>query len=113
MEGRVITNNAFITFEIFHSMKNHYKRRKVVVAMKLDMSKDFDSVELGFLYSHYGSSLKMSEPCMACVSSVNYSCIITSKMCVNVSPTRGLKYAGPLFTDRIFVLVADAFSHNY
>ncbi|XP_056695804.1 uncharacterized protein [Spinacia oleracea] len=47
--GRLITNNALIALELFHTMKRRSKGRKGTIAMKLDMSKAYDRVEWTFL----------------------------------------------------------------
>ncbi|XP_021736509.1 uncharacterized protein LOC110703057 [Chenopodium quinoa] len=47
--GRLITDNALIALELFHTMKNRSQSRKGSIALKLDMSKAYDRVEWGFL----------------------------------------------------------------
>lgn len=53
MPGRLITNNALIAMEIFHSMKYHPRSENGAIAMKLDMSKAYDIMEWGFLRKLY------------------------------------------------------------
>lgn len=77
--GRLITDNALITLEIFHSMKYRNRSRKGVVAIKLDMSKAYDRVEWGFLRKlllTMGFDGRWVNLIMDCVSSVSYSIII-------------------------------------
>lgn len=47
--GRLITDNAMSTFELFHYMKKKTKGKQGFLALKLDMSKTYDRVEWAFL----------------------------------------------------------------
>lgn len=47
--GRLITDNALIAFEAFHSMKYNLSAKKGSCALKLDMSKAYDPVEWPFI----------------------------------------------------------------
>ena len=40
--GRLISDNTMVAFEIFRAMKRNIKSRKVVMTLKLDMSKAYD-----------------------------------------------------------------------
>lgn len=47
--SRLITNNIMVTYELLHSMKLNKKKRKGVVAIKLDMFKAYDKIEWPYL----------------------------------------------------------------
>ncbi|XP_021737341.1 uncharacterized protein LOC110703870 [Chenopodium quinoa] len=46
--GRLITDNALVALEIFHTMKKRSTSRKGSISLKLDMSKAYDRVEWFF-----------------------------------------------------------------
>lgn len=45
VSGELITDNAIIALELFHTMKKKVKGRRGTIALKLDMSKAYDWVE--------------------------------------------------------------------
>ncbi|XP_021721052.1 uncharacterized protein LOC110688593 [Chenopodium quinoa] len=82
--GRLITDNALIALELFHTMKKRSTGRKRFMAMKLDMSKAYDRVEWGFLRRlllTMGFDGRWVNLVVECVSSVTYSFVINGDVC--------------------------------
>lgn len=76
---RLITDNALIALELFHTMKKRSKGHRGTIAMKLDMSKAYDLVEWVLfrrLLTKMGFAGAWVDIIMTFVSTVTYSFII-------------------------------------
>ena len=111
MPGRLITDNVFLAYETLHAMHGRKKGKKGALALKLDVSKDYDRVEYDFLR---GMMIGLGFPeewinrVMSCVSTP-FSVWINGKAYENIIPSRGLHQGDPL-SPYMFLLCAEGFT---
>ena len=87
--GRLIMDNVIVAFEIMHSID---KKRKGLMAVKLDMSKAYNRVEWTYLESmmkKMGFGERWIFLIMMCVTSVTYSILINGEPKGAITSSRG------------------------
>lgn len=110
--GRLITDNVVTAFEINHWMRRKTQRKTGYAALKIDMSKAYDSVEWAFLQEimqKMGFSSKWIDWISLFMKIVKYNFLASCKEVGPIIPTRGLRQGDPI-SHYLFLLCAEGLS---
>ncbi|XP_056698695.1 uncharacterized protein [Spinacia oleracea] len=112
IKGRGIEDNVILVKEMAHLFHKAKKRNKLM-ALKLDISKAYDSLEWDFIRDtliHFDFPDNIISLIMSCItSSSSISVLWNGKICDKFYPTRGIRQGDPL-SSYIFVLCLDRLS---
>ncbi|KAF7144179.1 hypothetical protein RHSIM_Rhsim05G0098600 [Rhododendron simsii] len=110
--SRLISDNVFVAHEILEHIRKRKKGQSALYALKLDMNKAYDRVDMDFLLGILrvmGFSLKWIGWILQCVSTVSFSVLVNGRKSRTFVPTCGLRQ-GDLLLPCLFILVAQAVS---
>jgi hypothetical protein len=97
--GRLITDNAPLAFECLHHIHTGKNSDNNYCAYKLDLSKEYDGVDWGFLrqiMEKLGFDHRWVDWIMTCVTTVRYSIKFNGALSDLFAPSRGLRQCDPL-----------------
>ncbi|XP_026420596.1 uncharacterized protein LOC113316636 [Papaver somniferum] len=108
---RLINDNTIIAHELIHSMKRK-EGEGGWLALKLDMSKDFDILEWPFLLKvlqSFGFCEDWCQLIKQCISTTSLSVILNGLPCDEFSPTRGIRQGDHPY---LFIIAMEWFSRT-
>ena len=108
LQNRQILDVISIAQEVIHTIK----KEKLGIALKLNLSKDYDKVSCTFIrlvLIKLGMNMEMVDWILGCIQSTSFAVLINGSPSEFFRPSRGIKQVCPL-SPFIFLLVASALS---
>ena len=96
---RLIFDNILIAFESLHHMKTNCTGKKVFMAMKLDISKAYDTVDwccLEQILLKLGLQESWVALIMECITTMTHSILVNGEPKGMIKPSRGLRQGDPV-----------------
>lgn len=112
IEGRLLTDNALLAYEINHYIKRRTQGKQGVAALKLDISKAYDRLEWIYIESmltKFGFNQVWIERLMVCIKYVTYSFVRNGQVFGNVRPQRGIRQGDPI-SPYVYILCVEGLS---
>lgn len=94
IKGRLIIDNALIAFEVLHSMRKNTEKKNGDVALKINISKAYDRMDLNYLRQimlKLGFSVQWVDMIMLSVTIVRYFVRVNDQVVGLIVPKRGLR----------------------
>lgn len=110
IKGRGIEDNVILVKEMDHHFHKVKKRNKIM-ALKLDTTKAYDSLEWDFVRDTllFGFPERIVNLIMSCISCPAISILWNGEVCNAFNPSKGIRQGGPL-SSYIFVMCLDRLS---
>lgn len=112
VEGRLLTDNALVAFELNHYIQRKRQGENGVVGFKIDVSKVYDRLKRHYLEAmmiKFRFNSVWRDRVMKCVSTVSYSFLHEGEIFGEVKPKRGIRQGDPIST-YLYILCAEGLS---
>lgn len=112
IEGRLLTDNALIAFEVNHYIKRRTQGNKGIAGLKLDVSKAYDRLEWGFIRNmmeKFGFHQDWIHRVMTFIGSISYSFLHNGEQFGYVVPSRGVRQGDPI-SPYIYIMCVEGLS---